>query len=484
MTALHTLAPAALWQQFEQICAIPHPSRHEEALIAHIQAFADLHGLSHQRDRAGNLILRKPASPGLEQAPGVVLQSHLDMVPQKAEHSSHNFLTDPIRCRVEAGWVLATDTTLGADNGIGVAAILAVLADPQLRHGPLEALLTVNEEAGMDGAMGLEPGILQGQLLLNLDSEEEGELYIGCAGGIDATATLPLQRSAQAAHPSNTLQITLSGLHGGHSGLDIHLGRGNANCLLAELVQPLVEQQRCTLISFEGGSLRNAIPRRSEVILGVESDLSELQAELQQRAAALQQQWAAAEPQLQLQISAGSIQEAPLTQASAQKLLQAILTCPNGVYRMDPALEGVVETSSNLARVILSEEQAEIQCLVRSARETARDEMCQAISATLQALGATITLAGAYPGWTPNPTSPLLATMNRLHQQQFGTLAEIKVIHAGLECGILATAYPHWDMISFGPTIRFPHSPSEKVEIASVERFWRYLCNALAHLAQ
>ena len=486
MSALSELTPAPLWHYFAQICAIPHPSRHEAALIAHLEAFADAHGLSHQRDRAGNLIIRKAAAPGLEQAPGIVLQSHLDMVPQKADHSPHNFVADPIQCRVVDGWVCATDTTLGADNGVGVAAIIAVLADPTLRHGSLEALLTVNEEAGMDGAKGLEPGILSGSLLLNLDSEQEGELYVGCAGGIDATATLTLERQPQPL--TGAIQLTLSGLHGGHSGLDIHLGRGNANRLLAELLQPALVAGDAALLAFEGGSLRNAIPRRAEALLGTRGDPQAQIAALQRRADTLQQQWAAAEPRLQIQIQStspsASPSATPLSRDAATRLLDAILSCPNGVYRMDPALAGVVETSTNLARVVLGESEAEIQCLVRSAREAARDELCAAIRTTLAPLGATLALDGAYPGWTPNPASPLLAAMDALHRQAFGTPAEIKVIHAGLECGILAAAYPHWDMISFGPTIRYPHSPSEKVEIASVQRFWDYLRAALERLAR
>ena len=475
------LTPAPLWQHFAQICAIPHPSRHEAALITRLQAFADAQGLSHQRDRAGNLIIRKPAYPGLERAPGVVLQSHLDMVPQKAEHSDHDFLHDPIRWRAVDGWVCATDTTLGADNGIGVAAILAVLGDPNLRHGPLEALLTVNEEAGMDGAKGLQPGILQGSLLLNLDSEEEGELYIGCAGGIDATATLPMERQARPL--SGAILVTLGGLHGGHSGLDIHLGRGNANRLLAALLQPSVNTGAATLLAFEGGSLRNAIPRRAEALLGCSADPHALLARLQQRAADLTQQWTAAEPRLQIRVQPVTADERPLTQGAAERLLRAVLDCPNGVYRLDPLLDGVVETSSNLARVVLGADHAELQCLVRSAREPDRDELCQTIATRLAPLEATLHCDGAYPGWTPNPASPLLATLEAAHRQCFGHAAKIKVIHAGLECGILAAAYPHWEMISFGPTIRFPHSPSEKVEIASVARFWDYLCAVLARLA-
>ncbi|RDE25105.1 aminoacyl-histidine dipeptidase [Motiliproteus coralliicola] len=481
---LDQLEPKLLWHHFAQICRIPHPSYHEEALIQQLEAFAEQQQLEHFRDRAGNLIIRKPASLGCEQAPGVILQSHVDMVPQKTDDSGHDFQRDPIQPRIVDGWVHATDTTLGADNGIGVAASLAALESTELRHGPLEALFTINEESGMDGAKGLEPGRLQGELLLNLDSEQEGELYVGCAGGIDASARLPLQR--QALNPDQTgLQLIVRGLAGGHSGLDIHLGRGNANQLLAGLLQQLGQQFELQLIDFRGGTLRNAISRRAEALIAVPSSQCEqFRAALEPLKQKLIEQFQQVEPQLAIGLLEEPLDnETALDADSYQRLIEAILACPHGVERMHPDLDGVVETSNNLAAVRVAEQSAELQCLARSAIEAQRDKLCQRISQQLTPFGADCHFDGAYPGWSPQLNSPLLATLQQVHQQQFGQPAEVMVIHAGLECGLLQTAYPNWQMISFGPTIRFPHSPGEKVEIASVERFWDYLGAVLKALA-
>ena len=485
---LEQLRPQLLWRHFEQICAIPHPSYYEAALIKKLEAFADSQGLQHLRDRVGNLIIRKPASPGNEQAPGIVLQSHLDMVPQKSDDSDHDFVNDPILPRIVDGWVLATDTTLGADNGIGVAAILAVLEAHDLEHGPLEALLTVNEESGMDGARGLEPGLLNGSLLLNLDSEQEAELYVGCAGGIDATAEIELNRSDISANTSATdetltVKLIVRGLQGGHSGLDINLGRANANQLLAQLLQQLESELSLALINFDGGSLRNAIARRAEALIQTSAPIEVIRSAVTRFKAALHQQYSQTEPQLDIGVLQTDAHQPPLTANSQQQLLAAVLQCPHGMIQMHPQIDGVVETSNNLARVQITENRAQLQCLARSADESQRDALCQQIKTALAPMSATVGFDGAYPGWTPDLASPLLQTMQQQHQQLFGHKADIKVIHAGLECGLLAAAYPHWQMISFGPTICFPHSPAEKVETASVERFWHYLTASLKQLA-
>lgn len=482
---LEQLQPQLLWRHFEQICAIPHPSYHEAALIKKLEEFADRQGLQHLRDRVGNLIIRKPASPGNEQAPGVVLQSHLDMVPQKSDDSDHDFVNDPILPRIVDGWVLATGTTLGADNGIGVAAILAVLEANDLEHGPLEALLTVNEESGMDGARGLEPGLLNGSLLLNLDSEQEAELYVGCAGGIDATAEIELNRKQVTVTTDETIIVKLivRGLQGGHSGLDINLGRANANQLLAQLLQQLESELPLALIDFDGGSLRNAIARRAEALIQTSTPIEVIRSAVARVKAELQQQYSQSEPQLDIGVLQTDAQQPPLSSDAQQQLLTAVLQCPHGMIRMHPQLDGVVETSNNLARVKIADNRAQLQCLARSADESQRNALCQQIQSALTPMSATVSFDGAYPGWTPELASPLLQTMQQQHQQLFGQQADIRVIHAGLECGLLAAAYPHWQMISFGPTICFPHSPAEKVEIASVERFWRYLTASLKQLA-
>ncbi len=488
---LDQLTPQPLWRHFEQICAIPHPSYHEQALIEQLQRFADSQGLQHQRDRVGNLIIRKPATAGLEQAEGIVLQSHLDMVPQKTDDSNHDFINDPIQPRIVDGWVHATDTTLGADNGIGVAAILALLEAKDIEHGPLEALFTINEESGMDGAHGLEPGLLNDTLLLNLDSEQEAELYVGCAGGIDATAQIELERAQPltATTPTIAIKLIVRGLAGGHSGLDINLGRGNANRLLAQLIEQLQAQHVVALVDFNGGNLRNAIARRAEAVLTIDSDqLDTVRQIVQQIRSQWQQQYLTTEPQIDIGLLQTDTNDCPdtrpLTPTSQQRLLDAILACPHGMIRMHPELDGVIETSNNLAQVCLTAQNAQLLCLARSADDAELNNLCRQIDTALAPFQAQLHFDGAYPGWTPELDSPLLASMQQLHQQLFGIEAEIKVIHAGLECGLLAAAYPNWQMISFGPTICFPHSPGEKVEIASVERFWRYLCQALTALAK
>ena len=482
MTALQQLSPSLLWSFFDTICSIPHPSKHEAALSQWIQQWAREKGLAVQVDKVGNLIIRKPATAGMENRKGVVLQAHIDMVPQANADTAHDFTQDPILPRIEGEWVKATGTTLGADNGIGAAACLAVLADDTLRHGPIEVLLTIDEEAGMTGAFGLEPGLLHGEILLNTDSEQDGEVYMGCAGGIDANIHFDFQAEAiPAGWQSFHLQV--KGLRGGHSGVNIHQERGNANKLLARLLLTLNEQLPVRLSHLEGGTLRNAIPREAQaIILAPAERLAELEQAVQQHSTLLQQELKEVESNLQISLQATSMPEQVLDSATQQRLLAALVACPNGVIRMSQAIDGVVETSTNLGVIKTQGQQVFVQCLIRSLTEEGRHYVAQMTHSLFTLAGARCELSGGYPGWAPDPASPIMQQLRDTHQQLFGELPKIMVIHAGLECGLFKASYPHWDMVSFGPTIQGAHSPDERVHIPAVARFWELLTTLLANI--
>ncbi|WP_250656149.1 aminoacyl-histidine dipeptidase [Alkalimarinus coralli] len=480
------LQPSTLWQYFNQLCEIPRPSKHEQQLVAHILDLAENKGLEAFTDAAGNVIIRKPASQGNEAATPVVMQSHLDMVPQKTDSSSHNFFTDPIETYIDGEWVTAKGTTLGADNGIGVAAILAVMLTDDIEHGPLEALLTIDEEAGMTGAANLEAGVLNSHILLNLDTEEEGELYVGCAGGIDVNISVPVEWEPV---PDNylALQLSIKGLKGGHSGIDIHRGRGNAVKLATRLaLESRHDFPALRVCGFDGGTLRNAIPRNSEITVVLPAHQQE---DFSNTVNALKllfrNELRAADDTVDIDIEAIDSEEISqcLTKDSQSALLQALYRCPNGVIKMSSLFEGVVETSNNLATVNLNQQHCTAQCLVRSSDNAARDKTCELIKSVFAETDAKVITDNGYPGWQPVPSSPLLQTMQQVYQQTFNKEAIIQVIHAGLECGLLGEKYPEWDMISFGPTIRGAHSPDERVHIESVEKFWTYLLAVLKRLA-
>jgi len=479
-TAISELEPRKLWEHFYRLTRIPHPSGHEEQIRKHVAAFGRQLGLETLIDEAGNVIIRKPATKGMEHCKGVILQAHLDMVPQKSADCGHDFLHDPLDVYIEDGWAHARGTTLGADNGIGVAAALAVLESDSLPHGPLEALFTANEEAGMTGAMGLKPEILEGDILLNLDSEDEGELFIGCAGGLDGTMTF---RYCEESHPPDHagFEIMVSGLKGGHSGLDIHLGRGNANKIMNRLLQAGRDCCGLRLASIDGGSLRNAIPRESMALVAVPSDRAQLFVEtLKHLTATIAEELAAADPKLRIEIVPVNVPNTVIDDPTFERLLQAVADCPNGVMRMSEQMPGVVETSNNLARVSSDGGQITVECLLRSSVDSSLDALSSAIRNVADRVGATCSFSGGYPGWQPHPDSPILKLMQGVYRQRFGKNPEVRVIHAGLECGIIGGTYPRLDMISFGPTIRFPHSPDEKVECASVRKFWDFLVDVLA----
>ncbi|HHE32687.1 MAG TPA: aminoacyl-histidine dipeptidase [Chlorobaculum parvum] len=480
-TTIPELEPRALWKHFYSLSQIPRPSGHEEQIRKYVAAFGRGLGLDTRIDEAGNILIRKPATRGMEHCRGVILQAHLDMVPQKSAESDHDFERDPIEAYFENGWVRTRGTTLGADNGIGVAAVLAVLESEFLPHGPLEALFTANEEAGMTGAMGLKPEILEGEILLNLDSEDEGELFIGCAGGLDGTITFRYSKESVPLEYAG-FEIRVSGLKGGHSGLDIHLGRGNANKIMNRLLQAGHDCSGLMLASIDGGSLRNAIPRESTSLVTVPSDSAELFVEtLKHLGATIAEELAAADPDLRVEIRDAEAPDMVIDDEALKCLLQAVADCPNGVVRMSGEMEGVVETSNNLARVKSNAGSIVVECLLRSSVKASLEKLATSIQSVAdRASGATSSFTGGYPGWKPNPDSPILSLMQSIYQQRFGKDPEVRAIHAGLECGIIGGTYPGLDMISFGPTIRFPHSPDEKVECASVQKFWDFLVDVLA----
>lgn len=475
---LADLQPSALWRHFQMLCDTPRPSKQEAALVQKILSWAEARQLWARLDQAGNVILRKPASAGLENRLGVVLQSHLDMVPQKNHHKDHDFTRDPIVPLRQGDWISADGTTLGADNGIGVAAILAIMESEDIPHGPLEALLTIDEEAGMTGAKGLEPGFLQGQLLFNLDTEDEGELYVGCAGGVDVNVALTPQWQPAS---GQAWQLLVAGLLGGHSGLDIHTGRANAIQLASRFLNRLTDRMPVALADFQGGSLRNAIPREAQVTLVVpEGQQSGLQAAWDAFCADTRARYGELEQQLELSLTGADLPARALTANQSQQLLSALEACPSHALRMSDKLAGVTETSNNLAVVRFEEDAILVRCLVRSLLDSARDDLARSLCGLFRLTGAEAHTRGAYPGWAPDAGSALLAMMRAVYRQHYGKEPAVKVIHAGLECGLLGAIYPHWDMISFGPTIRGAHSPDERVHIGSVQAFWECLVAGLA----
>jgi len=469
---LSTLTPQPVWNWFSQLCAIPHPSKQEEAIAAHIVNWAQGKGLNVTRDTVGNVIIKKPATSGYEDRKGVIMQAHLDMVPQKNNDTQHDFATDPIKPYIDGDWVTAQGTTLGADNGIGLCTTLAVLGDDTIEHGPLEALFTVDEEAGMTGAFGVEPGYFDGEILLNTDSEDEGEVYMGCAGGVDANIRFS---AAYDEAPTKHAEFTLvvEGLKGGHSGVDIHLGRGNANKILTRVLFELAKHFELRVASIDGGSLRNALPREASAELLIPSaQLDACKSALTALTATLKHELAAVEPDFAIFLDPSDGIEQVLTLELQQRLLAALYACPHGVFRMSDEIEGVVETSNNLGVIQTRNNEIYVQCLIRSLMDSRRIDAQNSVSTVFELAGASVDFTGAYPGWQPDTSSQIMGVVRDTYNELFGEIPKIMVIHAGLECGLFKDAYPNWDMVSYGPTIRFPHSPDEKVLIATVPRFW------------
>lgn len=475
------LEPAAVWSHFATICSIPRPSKAEAALRERLAGWAEGRGLATAVDAAGNLIIRKPATPGREALPGVILQAHLDMVCQKNADSDHDFTRDPVVPQSRDGWLVAEETTLGADNGVGVALILAVLGDPGLEHGPLEALLTVDEEGGMGGARGLEAGLLQGRLMLNLDTEDWGEFYLGCAGGLDVDVSR--QAPGEALPPGHVVQrVELRGLRGGHSGVDIHEERGNANKLLVRVLKELEEKTAFRLLALKGGTARNALAREAFATIALPGErLPVLDAHLKVMAERLRGELAGVDEGLVLSCH----DEAATTAMSAAEQavwLNSLHAAPHGVRRMSRRVPGVVETSNNLGIVDLGPGGGSCNFMVRSLVDRAAVALADEIVSLFALSGTSALKSGFYPGWAPNPTSPLLALCQSVYRRDFGGESAVKVVHAGLECGIIGEKYPGLDIVSFGPTIRGAHAPGERLEIASVARCWQLLTAILAEI--
>ncbi len=476
---LSELSPQPLWSIFEQICSIPHPSKKEEKITEFVKNFGENLGLETHVDPVGNVMIRKPATNGFEDRKTIVLQSHLDMVPQKNNDTEHDFENDPIQPYIDQLWVKAKGTTLGADNGIGAAAALAVLESDNLEHGPVECLFTIDEETGMTGAFALREGFVKGDILLNMDSEDEGELYIGCAGGVDTNAYFEYDKK-RSPIGSKGFEIVVKGLKGGHSGLDIHLGRGNAIKILNRILWKASKDIKIQLCDIEGGGLRNAIPREAKATVIVATDFEEmLQTITRQLTDKIKNELKNTEPDLQININPVETPEMFIEEEVTKNLLNALYACPNGVIRMTDDMPGVVETSTNLAIVKSNEGKIEVCSLQRSSVDSAKEDLSNMLYAVFSLAGADVEHTGSYPGWKPDVDSPILKTMKKVYSEKYGKEPAVKVIHAGLECGIIGSTFPQLDMISFGPTIRNPHSPDEKVNIKSVSLFWDYLLETL-----
>ena len=479
--AIRKLEPTAMWNNFADLNAVPRPSKKEERVIAFAKAFGEKLGLSTIVDEVGNVIIKKPATKGMEDRVTIVLQSHLDMVHQKNAATNFDFNTQGIEMFVEGDWVKANGTTLGADNGIGVASIMALLESTTIPHPAIEALFTIDEETGMTGALALKGGLLDGEIMLNLDTEDDDELTIGCAGGIDVTATG--KYATEASKNSSAFRVTIKGLTGGHSGMDIHRGRGNANKLMNRLLLNLSNDLAIEISSVDGGSLRNAIPRESVSVITVsENNKEALKKQIQNFEITIKAEHNTTDPKLVVTIEDTEMQAHVFNKDFQYKLLRSIYACPYGIYRMSPDIAGLVQTSNNIARVIVKDGAYQIQCLTRSSVDSEKIDLQHAITSVFELLGAEISAAGSYPGWTPKPSSPIVKLMSDLYKERYNTEAKVSACHAGLECGILGTNYPEMQMISFGPNIRGAHSPDECVQISSVQKYWGFLLETLVRI--
>lgn len=479
---IRKLEPKSLWNYFADLNAVPRPSKKEERVIEFMKNFGKSLGLETFEDEVRNVIIKKPATPGMENRKTIVMQSHLDMVHQKNADTVFDFDTQGIEMLVTTdGWVKAQGTTLGADNGIGVATIMAVLASTDLEHPAIEALFTIDEETGMTGALGLKGGILKGEILLNLDTEEDDELDIGCAGGIDVTANA---RYTAEPVPSGFIPylITVKGLNGGHSGMDIHKGLGNANKIMNRLLYKTSELG-LRVAEINGGSLRNAIPRESfaKVLIADES-VNSFKSKITEIASEIKAELKTTEPSLQIDLTETSAPNSVMDLIAQQKLIKAVYAAHNGVYRMSADMQDLVETSNNVARILVKDGEIMIACLTRSSVETAKMDLADALRSVFELAGYEVSFSGSYPGWTPNVQSPILDVMVQLYEKQHGNKPKVVACHAGLECGILGQHYPGMDMISFGPTIRGAHSPDERVNIISVNKYWNLVKDVLRNI--
>ena len=474
---IRDLQPKLIWEIFDEIAAVPRPSKHEEKIIEYLLDFAKRYNLEAERDQIGNVVIRKAATAGYEGVPTVILQSHMDMVCEKNSDTVHDFMTEPIRTKIEDGWVKAEGTTLGADCGIGMAAALAVLIDPTVEHGAIEALFTVDEETGLTGAFNLGEGMLTGKYLINLDSEDEGEIFIGCAGGVDTLGYFDYQTEKMPAG-YEYYRIGVSGLKGGHSGDDIDKGLGNANKILAHFLYD-AERFGIRLGMFDGGNLRNAIPREAYAVVAVPEHTALIfETSLANYVSAVKALYAATEPNLKITL-AQAAEQPVIDEDSQSSLLAAIVGLPNGVLAMSQTMKGLVETSTNTASVKFVDGKIVVTTSQRSSVEIAKRNAMHSVEAVLALSGATVEHSDGYPGWTPNPNSSLLSWSIDSYKSLFDAEPKVRAIHAGLECGLFLEKYPHLEMVSFGPTLRGVHSPDERLEIATVDKFWRLLLDVL-----
>lgn len=473
------LEPKAVWNHFEDLNAVPRPSKKEERVIAFMQDFAKSLNLDYETDAVGNVIVRKPASSGMENRRPVVLQSHLDMVHQKNGDTDFDFNSQGIQSYIDGEWVKAKGTTLGADNGMGVAAIMTVLSSSDIAHPPLEALFTIDEESGMTGAHNLQGGVLKGEILMNLDTEDDDELSIGCAGGIDTNVNWNYSET----NPENGsigLELMVKGLFGGHSGMDIIYGRGNANKIMNRLLWNAAQDFGLQVSSLDGGSLRNAIPRESKAFLALKSEnLQAFKAHVSKMTEGLKSEFATTDPALEITLKEVSLPAKVMTVEDQRKFVFAVQGSHEGIRRMSPDVSELVESSNSMARVQLQNGKASVQCLTRSDRELAKMDTAYSVAAPFHLIGAEVEHSGSYPGWKLDPSAPMLGLMRDLYVELYKEDPKVMACHAGLECGLLGQNYPDMEMISFGPTIRHPHSPDEKVNIASVGKFWNYFVEAL-----
>ena len=482
MSQIKDLQPNGIWRNFDSLTQIPRPSKKEAKVIAFMKKFGEDLGLETLVDECGNVIIRKPATPGMENRKGVILQAHLDMVPQKNADKVHDFENDPIETRIEDGWVKANGTTLGADNGVGAATAMAVLEATDLVHGPVEALFTIDEETGMTGANLLKPGILNGDILMNLDSETEGEFYVGCAGGVDTIGTFtPTFEDVPAGMVA--YKVFVKGLKGGHSGMDINLGRANANKVLNAMLLMAAEKYGIRLANIDGGSLRNAIPREATAIIAVPaSKETQFKAYAVEFENIMKDEFNSTEPELAIVCGPTDMPKQVIDIKTQDNFFCAIARYPNGVIAMSEDFEGTTETSSNLATIKMENGKIITASLTRSLVDASKDKLAEQLRKTLTDNGAEAYSTGDYPGWKPNINSPILHTMKEVYKNKFGNEAKVMVIHAGLECGILGSKYPHWDMVSFGPTLVHPHSPDEALLIESVPKFWDFVVETLKNI--
>lgn len=478
--SISQLEPTALWQHFAALNAVPRPSKKEERVIAFMKAFGENLGLETHIDKTGNVIIKKPATPGMESKQTVILQSHLDMVHQKNAQTVFDFDQQGIEMQIDGDWVKANGTTLGADNGIGVAAIMAVLSSTDIAHPALEAFFTIDEETGMTGAKEMDAHLLSGTVLLNLDTEDDDELSVGCAGGIDTNTSYAYQE-VDALTTNPCFQISIKGLLGGHSGMDIDKGRGNANKWMARILWELQQAQPIHLHDFDGGSLRNAIPREANAVISF-ADRHIFEQSFATIAAAFKNEYQTVEPHFEITAQTTACPTKMMNNTDFKKIINTLCAVQNGVFRMSPEIEGLVEASSSLARVIIKDGVFLTQSLQRSSVESTKKEVSMALRCAFENMGATVEQSGDYPGWQPNMSSPILQTMTALYRKLFNEQPKVKACHAGLECGLLGEKLPGVDMISFGPNIRAAHSPDEKVQISSVQKFWQYYIASLQQI--